>query len=179
MENKMSNKNPNKVGDKQRYEQISKIVILCIVGCMIMGVMLALYKEMVPSALAEYEEQGKMEHTAWLVKYASLLPPVILLAIAVTVAYPRSSYVPVRTQYDKAIVVGVIFAFTYVVIMGAMLLSSPGWNLPTPETEEEVKTAFEICAPWFVAQVVPFIILLSYHLVRASSEKKELCENED
>lgn len=175
----MANKNPSNVSEKQRYAQISKIVILCIACCILIGVMLAMYKGIVPDALAEFEEKGKMESTAWFVKYASLLPPVILLAVVITVAYPRSSYVPVRTQYDKAIVVGVTFAFTYIVIMGAMLLSSPGWNLPAPETEEEVKTAFEICAPWFVAQVVPFIILLSYHLVRASSEKKELCENED
>ena len=176
----MANKKPNEIKGKDYYNQISKVVVLCIVCCILMGVMLAMYKGIIPDALAEYEEKGKMEHTMWLVRYASLLPPVIVIAVLLTVAYSfRSQYVQVMTQRHKAIIVGVTFAFTYLILFTAMLLSSPGWNLPTPETEEEVKTAFEICAPWFFAQIIPFIILLSYHLVRASSEKKELCENEE
>ncbi len=174
----MGNKKENTINDKERFGQISKIVILCIACCILMGIMLSLYQNNVPDALAEYEEKGKMEQTAWLVSYGSLLPPVIIIAIVITVAYSFGSpYVPVRTQYDKALIVGITFAFTYLVLFTSTLLSSPGWNLPTPEAEE-VKSAFEICAPWFFAQIVPFIILLSYHLVRASSEKKELCENE-
>ena len=166
--------------EKERLGQIGKIVILSIACCVLMGVMLALYQNNIPDILAEYEEKGKMEHSAWFVQYASLLPPVICVAILITVAYSRGSrYLPVRTQYDKAIIVGITFAFTYLILFTSSLLSSPGWNLPTPETEEEVKTAFEICAPWFFAQIVPFMILLSYHLVRASSEKKELLENEE
>lgn len=176
----MANINTSTVTEKERYGQISKIVILCIAGCILMGVMLSLYQNNVPEILAEYEEKGKMEQTAWFVKYASLLPPVIVLAILITAVYSFGSpYVPVRTQYDKAIIVGVTFAFTYLVLFTSTLLSSPGLNLPTPEAEEDIKSAFEICAPWFFAQIVPFMLLLSYHLIRASSEKKELCENEE
>ena len=176
----MKEKNEKMTGEKERLGQIGKIVILCVACCVLMGLMLSLYQNNIPDILAEYEEEGKMEHSAWFVRYASLLPPVILVAILITVAYSYGSpYVPIRTQQDKAINVGITFAFTYLILFVSVLLSSPGWNLPTPETEEEVKTAFEICAPWFFAQVVPFMILLSYHLVRASSEKKEICENEE
>ena len=176
----MAKQEMNTVREKDRLNQISKLVILCIVCCILVGVMLSLYQNTITAKITEYEEKGKMEHTVWLIKYGSLLPPVIIIAIVITAAYSFGSpYIPVRTQKDKAIIVGITFAFTYLVLFTSTLISSPGWNLPTPETEEEVKTAFEICAPWFVAQVVPFIILLSYHIVRASSEKKELCENED
>ena len=174
------NKMEKKIREKDRMAQISKVIILCIAACILMGAMLALYQKFIPEVLTKLEEEGKMEHTAWFVQYVSLVPPVILLAVFITVSYSfGSTYVPVRTQYDKAIIVGVAFAFTYLVLFFAIRLSSPGWNLPTPETEEEVKTAFEICAPWFAAQIVPFIILFSYHLVRAATEKKELCDNEE
>ena len=54
----MANKNPSNLSEKQRYGQISKIVILCIACCILMGVMLAMYKGIVPDALAKFEEKG-------------------------------------------------------------------------------------------------------------------------
>lgn len=157
---------------------IYKMVICIAVLCIVMSVMLAVYNSSVPDTIAKLEEKGKVENVIWLVRYGSCLPPVIIIAIILTCFYSfGSSYTPVVTQKHKAIIVGVTFAFTYVVLVGYALLSSPGWNLP--ETDgEEVKTMIETTAGWFLAQVVPFMILLSYHLVRMSSEKKELEANE-
>ena len=174
---KMENK--NKLKEKQtRTQELYRLIVSAIVLCIVMAVMLAIYVAIIPDALAKYESEGDMEHTAWLVKYASYLPPVIVVAILLTCFYSNASYVPVRTQKDKATVVAIVFIFTYAVLFVYALLVSPGWNLPTPEFEEEVKTLFEKSAGWFFAQLIPFMILLSYHTVRSSSEKKELCENE-
>ena len=104
--------------------------------------------------------------------------PILILAIVITVCYKLwGAYVPVTTQREKATIVLIAFIFTNVVLFFSCMSSSPEWNVP--KATDEAKTAFEICAPWFFAQILPFTILLSYHLIRASSEKKELSENEE
>lgn len=170
----------NTVSAKQETESsVYKLIICAIALCIIMGIMLAIYNSTVPDILAGFEEEGDMEHTAWLVRYGSYVPPVIVIAVILTCFYSiGGAYVPVKTQKQKAIIVGVVFAFTYVVLFTYAWLTSPGWNLPVAEGEEEIKTMFENCAGWFFAQLIPFMILLSYHLIRASSEKKELEGNE-
>ena len=163
-----------------RTNEIYKIIVCAVALCIIMAIMFAIYNSTVPAKLAEFEADGKMEHTAWLVHYGSYVPPVIVVAIILTCFYSTkgSEYVPVKTQRQKAIIVGAVFAFTYAVLFTYAITSSPGWNLPVAEGEEEIKTVFENTAGWFFAQLIPFMILLSYHLVRASSEKKELEANE-
>lgn len=170
----------NTVTEKQMAANaIYKMIVCAVALCIIMGVMLAIYNSVVPDILAGFEEEGDMEHTAWLVHYGSYVPPVIVIAVILTCFYSfGGAYVPVQTQRHKSIIVGIVFAFTYVVLFTYAWLTSPGWNLPATEGKEEIKTMFENCAGWFFAQIVPFVILLSYHLVRASSEKKELEENE-
>lgn len=172
--------NKNAITERHaKTNAIYKMILCAIALCIIMTVMLAMYNSTIPAKLAEFEKDGKMEHTAWLVHYGSYVPPVIVVAVVLTCFYSYGApYEPVVTQKRKAIIVGVVFAFTYLVLFTYALLSSPGWNLPAAEGEEEIKTMFENCAGWFFAQLVPFMILLSYHLVRASSEKKELLENE-
>lgn len=178
MEMKMGNK--NKITKRQaKTNAIYKMILCAITLCIVMAIMLAIYNGTVPAKLAEYEAEKNMEHTAWLVHYGSYVPPVIVIAVVLTCFYSYgATYEPVITQKRKAIIVGIVFAFTYLVLFTYALLSSPGWNLPAAEGEEEIKTMFENCAGWFFAQLIPFMILLSYHLVRASSEKKELLENE-
>ncbi len=171
----------NTASEKQaQANAIYKVIVCAIALCVIMGIMLAIYNSTVPDILAGFEEEGNMEHTAWLVHYGSYLPPVIVIAVILTFFYSfGTTYVPVKTQRQKALIVAIVFVFTYAVLFTYTLLTSPGWNLPVAEGEEEIKTMFENCVGWFFAQIVPFMILLSYHLVRASSEKKELEANEE
>ena len=169
-------KNRNNIQNRMEAENaVFKLIICTVILCVIMSVMFAVYNSTVADTIAELEENGKMENMIWLVRYGSCLPPVIIVAIILTCFYSFGGhYTPVITQKHKAIVVGVTFAFTYVILLGGVMLSSPGWN--NPELGEE--NTFASCVGWFVAQLVPFMILLSYHLVRMSSEKKELETNE-
>ena len=156
-----------------------RLIACAVLLCIAMSAMLAIYNSLIPKTLLGFEEKGNMENTAWLVKYASYLPPVIVLALIVSAIYfKKEDYIPVTTQKHKAIAVGVAFVFTYAVLFSYALLTSPGWNAPIVEGEERIATLFENTVGWFFAQIVPFCILLSYHLVRASSEKKELYGNE-
>ena len=164
---------------QERSNELFKLIVCAISLCIIMFLLLYVYHTTLPHILAGYEEKGNMEHTAWLVKYSAFLPPVIIISVLLTVLYrDKKYYVPVKTQRNKALIVGIVAAFTYVVMMGYVLLMSPGWNLPAAEGEEKVLTLFESTASWFFAQIVPFAILISYHLIRASSEEKEIEKNE-
>lgn len=164
---------------QERSNEIFKLILSAISLCLVMFILLYVYHTMIPDILAGYEEKGNMEHTAWLVKYSAYLPPVIVMAVMLTVLYrDKKYYVPVKTQKNKALIVGIVAAFTYVVMLGYVLLMSPGWNIPAVEGEEKVLTLFESTASWFFAQIVPFAILISYHLIRASSEEKEIEKSE-
>ena len=135
----------------------------------------ALYGE---DKIAELTEKGKMDNTIWLLRYTSLLPPVILVAIMLTVGY-RLGYVRVSSQIDKAIIIAVAMLFTYGVMLPYVWVKSGGIEGIINNTEKDVVLMLEQSVGWFCAQVLPFAMALGYHLVRASSEKKELSENEE
>ncbi len=158
--------------------RIAKIVIFSAVLCLVMALLLSIYLKTVPSKITELTEKGKMDNTIWLVKYGSLLPPMIVVAVILTILY-KFGYVKVETQRDKAVIIAVLLLFTYFVLLPAVCARSEGWRDPVPEGEEDVVSEIELSIGWFCAQIIPFGIMIGYHLVRASSEKKELCENEE
>ncbi len=156
-----------------------KLVICIIALCILMGVLLYAYNSTIPDKLIELGAEKDMEHTEWFVRYASLLPPVILAASLLTLFYSnKDKYVPVKTQRQKAWITGIVAGFTYIVLLGYTLLSSPEWYMPAAQRQDGSVTMFENTSSWFFAQIIPFLILVSYHIIRASSEEKELLENE-
>ena len=158
--------------------RILKIIAFAALACLVMYIALTVYLDTVPTKIAELEEKGKMDNTIWLVKYASLLPPVIAVSIILTLCY-KFCYVKVETQRDKAIIILIVILFTYLVLLPDVCVRSEGWQDPVPDGEEDVASVLEQSIGWFCAQIVPFALALGYHLVRASSEKKELCKNEE
>ncbi len=171
----------NNISSKEEIaNQQLKLVVCIFTLCLVMCVLLSTYNSTVPEKLAELEAEGDMDNVIWVVTYASLVPPVIIVAIILTGFYSnKEKYVLVETQRKKALISGIVAGFTYVILLGYTLLSSPEWNLPISERENSEVTIFENTSSWFFAQIIPFAILVSYHLVRASSEKKELLENEN
>ena len=158
--------------------RILKIVIFSVLACAIMCGLLTLYLKYVPDKIAELTEKGKMDNTIWLLRYTSLLPPVILIAIMLTVGY-KLGYVKVSSQIDKAIIIAVAMLFTYGVMLPYVWEKSGGIEAIVNNTENDALLMLEQSVGWFCAQVLPFAMALGYHLVRASSEKKELSENEE
>lgn len=158
--------------------RVLKIVIFSVLACAIMCGLLALYLRFVPDKIAELTEKGKMDNTIWLLKYTSLLPPVILVAIMLAVGY-SFGYVKVSSQIDKAIVITVAILFTYGVMLPYVWVKSDGLEGIINNAEKDVVLMLEQSAGWFCAQVLPFAMALGYHLVRGSSERKELRKNEE
>ena len=157
---------------------ILKIIALALLACLIMWGALTVYLDTVPAKIAELGDKGNMDNTIWLVRYGSLLPPVIIVAIMLTIGY-KFGYVKVKSQREKALIVFMAMLFTYCILLPDVVARSGGWQNLLLGSDEDGVSVLEQSIGWFCAQIVPFAIALGYHLVRASSEKKELCENEE
>ena len=158
---------------------VFKLCVCAIALCIIMGVMLGMYQSAVPQKLEEFADKGKMENAAWVVRYGSVVPPVIIVAIILTCFYyDKNKYVPMWTQKEKLYICLIVAAFTFLVMLPYVIAMSGGWNVAETiiegEEEKEIKTLLGETAAWFAAQIIPFAILISYHGIRYSSEKKEL-----
>ncbi|MBR3879575.1 MAG: hypothetical protein IKJ24_05585 [Clostridia bacterium] len=158
--------------------RIIKIILFSVMVCFVMSAILSVYLDAVPEKIAELTEKGKMENTIWLVKYASYLSPIIIISVILTVCY-KFGYVKVESQRDKAVILAVLLIFIYAVMLPDAITKSEGWLDPPLEGEEETVSVLEQSIGWFAAQIIPFAIAIGYHLVKASSEKKELCDNEE
>lgn len=156
---------------------ILKFIALAALACLVMWGALKLHLDVVPEKIAELEEKGNMDNTIWLIEYGTIIPPVIAVAIILTVGY-KLGYVKVASQREKALIILIAMLFTYGVLLPDVIARSAGWMDPPLEGEEDVVSVLEQSIGWFCAQIVPFAIALGYHLVRASSEKKELCNDE-
>ena len=75
------------------------------------------------------------------------------------------------TQREKLIISLVVALFTFAGLMVYVIMQGDG--AVDAESGEAVKSMWEENAVWFFAQIIPFIILISYHAIRAESEEKE------
>ncbi len=155
--------------------RIIKIAVFTALLCWFMCTILSWYLTTIPETVAFLESES-MPNTVWLVKYGSAVLPLIAVATVLTLLYKITGQAPFKTQVDKAVIVGCVCVFTYLVILPAVLKRSPEWWEVQMVDEVEVKTLFERSAIWFFAQIIPFLITLSYHVYRALSEKRELIE---
>ena len=165
-----------KSSSKSLIIRIIKIVVFALLLCGVMCLSLKWYLESVPATL-EYLEEEERPNTLWLVQYGSVLLPVVSVAVLLTAAYRiGNGYIPVKTQRDKAIISALVCVFTYAYLFVKVCELSQGWNLPPSEGTEDVKSVLERSIIWFCVQAVSFLIMISYHVIRASSEKKALSE---
>ena len=96
---------------REKENEVFKLILSTISLCLIMFLLLYVYHTVLPDILAGYEEKGNMEHTAWLVEYSAYLPPVIVMAVLLTVLYrDKKHYIPVKTQRNKALIGGIVAA---------------------------------------------------------------------
>ena len=156
---------------------------LCSIGlCVLMLILILVYANAMPSIIESIEEKGDMEETIWLVERLGYLPPAIITVLTLYFVYSsKKSYVPVVTQKQKALVVAILMVFMYAVMfLGIIVGRTLAVNFDVfAESLADFVDMYEALTPWFLIQLVPFSIILAYHLIRASSEKKELLENEE
>ena len=165
-------------GARESAFKILRAVFVTALLCFVMCAALTAHLGAIPEKIAELTEKGNMDNTIWLYEYALPIIPVIALAIILTVAY-KFGYVKVKSQREKAVIIAIVLLFTYCVLLPVVCARSEGWQEPVPEGEEDIASVLEMSITWFSVQLIPLVITLGYHIVRASSEAKELCENEE
>ena len=162
-------------------KRVIKLILFSIALCAVMTAAFALYVYSVPDKIAELAAEGDMKNTLWLVRYVSYILPIIITTTVLTICY-KFSYVKVDSQKDKAKIIFVLICFTYAVLLPLVCLyqssGASGWNEIVSLGEDGTTTVFALIIGWLLAQIIPLAITLLYHLTRASSEKKELEENE-
>lgn len=147
---------------------------VCAVGlCALMVLMFHTYSTSVADLVKELSADGKSPNRVWLLENISAAIPVFVVAVALTVFYAdKSKYVPVATQREKLIISLIVAAFTFIGILSYVLMNEG--ETVDPESGKAIQTLWERTAVWFFAQIIPFIVLVSYHAIRAESEEKEI-----
>lgn len=166
----------------RKTNALVKITLSTIGLCVAMLILIILQCNAMPWIIETIEAEGEMKETVWVVEHFAYLPPAIITVVTLYfVFYSKKSYVPAVTQRQKALVVAILMVFMYGVLFlgivaGRTLAST--FDVFARDLSDFVDM-FEMLTPWFLIQLVPFSIILAYHLIRASSEKKELLENEE
>jgi cbb3-type cytochrome oxidase subunit 3 len=150
--------------------KIARVVAFSLVMCAVAVGLFYLYFKEMPEIIAALEEKGKMENTIEAVTHILPMLNIAGLIIALTLLYSpvRSSSV----QDEKGWIMLIVAAFTYGVILPYVLKQSEGCFDPLPEGVEDVKSMLEITASWFVVQVIPFMIAMTYHFIRAGKKEE-------
>lgn len=156
---------------KYKYDWF-KIGLCAVALCVLMVLMFNAYSKDVLDLISELSEDGKSPNRVWLVENLFPAIPVLVVAIVLTIFYAdKQKYIPVATQREKLIISLVVALFTFAGLMVYVIMQGDG--AVDAESGEAVKSMWEENAVWFFAQIIPFIILISYHAIRAESEEKE------
>ena len=157
----------------------SRIAIFSGLLCIMSMILLHLYANQVQEFIVKVNEKKNMPNVTWLLDHVTILLPVCILAVMLTVIYyNKDKYIPVVTQREKMYIALFTALFTYLVMLPYVYFKSKnGENVETEEIEV-VETLWDITYKWFFVQVIPFMILISYHATRAGSEARELAESE-
>ncbi len=155
---------------------ISTALLLCAVTFGLFYLHSGKVAEMIASLAAE----EKYPNSIWLIEFVSTAMPVLVAVIVMNILYcDKKSYVPVYTQREKLWVSVILAAFIFGALLAYVFYQSRGGEITDSETGEVIKTLWDRTYMWFFAQVLPMIILISYHSIRISTEKREILEAEE
>ena len=154
-------------------------IVICTVGlCLLAILIMHLYADKVPELVEKINEKGNMPNVIWVLEHVSISLPVIILAIALSVFYcNKEKYTPVSTQKEKFYISLFTALFVYAAMLPYVYFSSKG--MADELAAEGLKSLWELTYKWFFVQIVPFMIMISYHAVRADSEERELASAEE
>lgn len=152
-----------------------KVTVFSAVLCILMIVILYWYANGLQETFADLKEIGKLPNVIWLVKHLAYVIPGVAVAVVLTLFYSnKEKYVPVVVQKEKFYITLIVAAFTYLVMLPYVIISSKMGESIDPETGEAITTLLDITVNWFFVQIIPFIILVSYHAIRRGTEEEEL-----
>lgn len=138
-----------------------------------------LHSGKVAEIIASLTEEEKYPNTIWLIEFLSAAIPILAAVIVMNIMYSdKKSYVPVYTQREKLVVSVVLAVFILGALLAYVFYQSRGGDITDEETGEVIKSLWNRTYMWFFAQILPMLILISYHATRIVTEKRELVEAE-
>ena len=155
-----------------------RLLLCAVFVCVILAVLFYLHSGKVAEIISGFSEKDE-PNLIWFFEHVSLGCPVFLLVGIITLLYmDEDRYVSVFTQLEKLIIFLVAAAFTYTFLLPYVFGYSIGESLISSmmSGEEVVESLWDKNYTWFFAQIIPFIIVISYHLIRICTERKEMAE---
>jgi hypothetical protein len=116
-----------------------------------------------------YLTEKEMPNIAWVVENLFAVLPAFLILFTVEVFYlNKNKYVQVYTQIEKLVAITLGAVAVFCVLIPLAVNSTPIEIVNGDVTE--LKTLWDRTYEWFFAQIIPFLILLSYHVFRVVTE---------
>jgi hypothetical protein len=157
-----------------------RVILAAVIVCVCLAVLFYIRANTVENIVASLVEKGSMDNMIWFVKYFSAFLPSIVMIASLTLFYGNGEkYIPVVTQKEKMIVMLIAAVFFFGVIMTYATYSVIPAVVEGEEVVKEATTVYIVLANWFFVQVIPFIIIGTYHCIKADSEKKALAAMSD
>ena len=147
--------------------------------CAIVFGLFYLHSGKVAEVVASLTEEEKYPNTIWLIEFLSAAIPIFVAVIIMNIMYSdKKSYVPIYTQREKLVVSVTLAVFIFGVLLAYVFYQSRGGEVTDPASGEVIKTLWDRTYMWFFAQILPILILVSYHAARIGTEKREVAEAE-
>ncbi len=152
------------------------------VGAVSLSIILAvMLRFQVVERFAFLEKLNEEKELVYLTRFFELVflfaPVVILAALLGAIFKSRSLRLPLAAQREKLWISVILFVFTYLCLLPPVLrytdIAVETASVIDMSAEKYV-SCFEKCYTWFVVQLIPFGILISYHAARVQSLKREL-----
>lgn len=154
-----------------------RLIATALLLCAVTFGLFYLHSGKVAEVIEALTAEEKYPNTIWLIEFTSSAVPILAAVILMNIMYSdKKSYVPVYTQIEKLVVSIVLVLFVFGALLGYVFYRSRGGEIVDAETGEAIKTLWDKTYMWFFAQILPLLILVSYHLIRIGSEKNELAE---
>ena len=154
-----------------------RLIATTLLLCAVTFGLFYLHSGKVAEVIEALTAEEKYPNTIWLIEFTSSAIPILAAVILMNIMYSdKKSYVPVYTQIEKLVVSIVLVLFVFGALLGYVFYRSRGGEIVDAETGEAIKTLWDKTYMWFFAQILPLLILVSYHLIRIGSEKNELAE---
>ena len=151
-----------------------RMVLCAAVLCLVVVILFSFYESKGLELISDLSADGKSPNLVWLAEHAFAAIPVFVLVLVSELFFlEKRRYVPVYTQVEKLVAFSAAALFTYGIVLFSVIAASP--EAIDPETGEAIKTLWDRTNSWFFAQILPFLIVISYHVIRIGSERAELC----
>lgn len=151
-----------------------KITFCTVALCLLTILIFYIYADKIPYLIEKISEKGSVPNVIWVIEHVAVIMPVVVLAIALSIFYGnKDRYVPVNSQREKLYISLLTAIFVYAVMLPYVYFTSKSGEIVDTETLEAADTLWDSTYKWFFVQIIPFLIMIFYHAIRADSEKTE------